>query len=97
MAQAAKVKHDEANGSSLSVPGPMQKFFEQIGEYPRRMRHFFHDVRVETRQVNWPTRQDVVSTTLVVIITVAFFGIFFYFTDRIVSYFIQTLLHYFKA
>jgi len=34
---------------------------------------FLHDVRVEMKQVTWPSREDVVSTTWVVIATVAFF------------------------
>jgi preprotein translocase SecE subunit len=33
--------------------------------------------------VNWPSRQDVWSTTVVVVITVAFFGAFFAITDGI--------------
>jgi preprotein translocase subunit SecE len=97
MAQAAKVKQsDEANSPSFSAAGSLQKFIQQVGEYPRRLGQFFHDVRVETRQVNWPTPQDVRSTTLVVIVTVTFFGAFFFVTDRTVSYFIQHLLAYFK-
>jgi preprotein translocase subunit SecE len=92
MAQAAKLKQDEANGSSLNLPGPLQR----MGSYPERLRKFFHEVRVEMRQVNWPSRPDVISTTVVVIITVAFFGIFFFFVDRGASWFIETLLKLFK-
>ena len=39
-------------------------------------REFLHDVRVEMKQVTWPSREDVISTTGVVIATVAFFGVF---------------------
>jgi preprotein translocase SecE subunit len=35
------------------------------------------------KQVNWPSRADVWSTTVVVTITVAFFGVFFWITDGI--------------
>ena len=38
---------------------------------------FLHDVRVEMRQVTWPTRRKCVSTTGVVIVTVAFLWLFF--------------------
>jgi preprotein translocase SecE subunit len=44
-----------------------------------------HDVRVEMRQVNWPSRADVLSTTIVVAVTVAFFGLYFWITDGIFS------------
>ena len=50
-----------------------------------RLRSFFHDVRVEMNQVNWPSRADVISTTLVVIVTVAFFGLFLFDTDTLLS------------
>jgi preprotein translocase subunit SecE len=92
MAQAEKLKAGESNGPSLNLPGPVQR----IAEYPKRLRQFFHEVRVEMKQVNWPTRPEVTSTTLVVIITVTFFGIFFFFVDRGVSWFIQNLLKLFK-
>jgi preprotein translocase SecE subunit len=43
-----------------------------------------HDVRVEMRLANWPGRQEVWSTTVVVTITVAFFGVFFFLVDGVV-------------
>jgi preprotein translocase subunit SecE len=93
MVQVAKLKQEEATGASLNLPGPLQR----IAEYPRRLMHFFHEVRIELKQVNWPSRPDVVSTTVVVIVTVAFFGVYFFFVDRGASWFIETLLKLFKA
>jgi preprotein translocase subunit SecE len=93
MAQAAKLRQEEAGGSSFAVPGSMSK----LAEYPRRLRQFLHDVRVEMKQVNWPTRADVWSTTVVVIVTVTFFGIFFFFVDRFVNYLVGELQHIFKG
>jgi preprotein translocase subunit SecE len=83
MSQVAKVNRDEAGseGSSFAVPAPVSK----VAEYPRRLRQFLHDVRVEMRQVNWPSRQDVWSTTIVVIVTVAFFAAYFFVTDSVLS------------
>jgi preprotein translocase subunit SecE len=92
IAQSAKLKSGESNGPSLNLPGPVQR----IAEYPKRIQQFFHEVRVELRQVNWPTRPEVSSTTLVVIITVAFFGLYFFFVDRGMSWFIENLLKLFK-
>ena len=70
---AAKVKNEEAqSGIGLAVPRPVSK----LGEYLRRWRQFLHEVRIEMRQVTWPTRNDVVATTTVVIITVFFFALF---------------------
>jgi preprotein translocase subunit SecE len=53
-------------------------------------------VRVEMRQVNWPSRADVISTTVVVAVTVAFFGVYFFLVDSGFSYLIQRVLKYFK-
>jgi preprotein translocase subunit SecE len=48
-------------------------------------KEFLHDVRVEMKQVTWPSREDVVSTTWVVIATVAFFGTFLAIVDKLVQ------------
>jgi len=83
MTQAAKL-NDEQTGSGsapFAVPGPVSK----IAEYPRRLRQFLHEVRIEMKAVNWPSRQDVWSTTVVVTVTVAFFGLFFFVTDWVLT------------
>jgi len=94
MSEAAKLSNEEAGrGSEPSAAG---EFFHRLGAYPRRLREFFHEVRVEMLKVNWPTRQDVVSTTLVVIVTVTFFGLFFAMTDGIFSRAYGWLINYVK-
>ena len=65
------------------------------GQY-ENTRTFLGDVRIEMRQVNWPTGSDVVSTTVVVTVTVAFFGIFFFLVDRGVGELIRRVLEYFQ-
>ena len=67
--QVGKLKNEETQDrtSSFEMPG----FFARLGEHPRRWRNFLHEVRVEMRQVTWPTRNEVISTTWVVIVTVA--------------------------
>lgn len=94
MTEAVKLKEERESGggSSLSVPGPLQK----IAEYPRRWKLFFHDVRSEMSKVVWPSRQDVISMTGVVIVTVAFFGLFFFLTDTTFGYLETVVLNYFK-
>jgi preprotein translocase subunit SecE len=92
MAQAAKLNREETNGgASFSVPEPVGK----IASYPRRMRAFLHEVKVELKQVNWPSRQEVWSTTIVVTVTVAFFGLFFFATDTVFGRAANWVLHYF--
>jgi len=52
-------------------------------------------VRVELRQVTWPTRHEVFVTTWVVIVTVAFFGVFFFGVDSGVSWLVQRAIKFF--
>jgi preprotein translocase subunit SecE len=49
---------------------------ERLSSYPRRLRQFFHDVRLEMRNVTWPTWNDVKSTTFVVVVATFFFGFY---------------------
>ena len=44
-------------------------------------RNFFLEVRNETRRVTWPSRREVYATTLVVILTSTFFGIYLWGLD----------------
>ncbi len=86
--QAVKVKNGEAESGAVAsaASGALQK----VTETARGSREFLHDVRLEMKQVTWPTREDVVSTTWVVVATVAFFGAFLFLVDqglqRVVQY-----------
>jgi len=54
---------------------------------------FFKDVRAEMRKVVTPSREEVQSTTLVVILSVFLFSAFFYVVDSVVGRALQALLH----
>jgi preprotein translocase subunit SecE len=69
--------------------------WERIKAGPHRWGEFLHDVRVEMRQVTWPSREDVMSTTAVVIVAVAFFGLFFFGVDSTVAFLMAQLLRLF--
>jgi preprotein translocase subunit SecE len=88
MAEAIKLKDEGARRSSGSA-NPLAATFEKWGEYPAKWRSFLHDVRVEMRQVTWPTRHEVFVTTWVVIVTVAFFGFYFFGVDSAASWLVQ--------
>ncbi len=101
MAEALKVNNEE---SSISGRGPERpvtprqapEWMQGIGEYPRRFKQFLHEVRVEMRQVTWPTRDDVKGTTVVVILTVFFFGFFLFVVDLGVSQMVERVLKAFR-
>ena len=97
MAEALKVKDEGARrgGGGEGGGNAIAQAFENLGEYPRRWRAFLHEVRVEMRQVTWPTRHEVFVTTWVVIVTVAFFGIYFYGVDSAAFWIVQRVTKYF--
>ena len=49
------------------------------------------------KQVTWPNREDVMSTTGVVIATVAFFGVFLAIADWLIQHGVQRLFDYFHV
>ncbi len=55
-------------------------------EYPKKAKSFLVEVRAEFRKVTWPPRKEVYGTTVVVIITVFFFGFYLYGMDVAMSY-----------
>jgi preprotein translocase subunit SecE len=81
--QAVKVKNEESQGNAITgaAAGIGQKVTGTVSD----TREFLHDVRVEMKQVTWPSREDVVSTTGVVIATVFFFGVFLGVVDWLVQ------------
>jgi preprotein translocase subunit SecE len=55
------------------------------------MMQFPKDVALEMRRVSWPTRSEVASTTVVVLIAVVFFGIYIWGVDSLLAYVFTTL------
>jgi preprotein translocase subunit SecE len=63
---------------------------EKIRWY-KRLTNFLKDVKTEAKKVTWPSRQEVYSTTLVVIIATIFFGFYLFFMDIIFSWVITQI------
>ena len=95
MDEALKVKEQGIRGSGGDGTA-IASSIGKLGAYPKRWKQFMHDVRSEMAKVVWPSRQDVVSTTVVVVITVAFFGLFFLGTDSLFGAMFNWVLNRFK-
>ncbi len=54
-----------------------------------RLKNFYHETRIEMTKVAWPTRKEVIDTTMVVIVAVFFFGFFLFGTDIVLKYVID--------
>jgi preprotein translocase subunit SecE len=52
----------------------------------KRFWTFLKDSKAELKKVTWPSRKEVTSTTLVVIVATVFFGFFLFFMDVIFSW-----------
>ena len=66
---ASDVPAAEGTGGLRSIRLPKLPLGQRIAK-------FYHDVKMEMRRTTWPTRSEVWSTTLVVLIAVVFFGFY---------------------
>jgi preprotein translocase subunit SecE len=62
-----------------------------ISWYGREFRQFAQAARVELRKVVWPTREDTVRTTIMVIVFAIIMGVFFWVLDMILTWLIRWL------
>jgi preprotein translocase subunit SecE len=62
----------------------------------KQLGSFFADVRNEMRKVTFPSRKEVQATTVVVIITVIIFGVYFSVIDYVINGGVQWVLRHSK-
>jgi len=62
-----------AGGAGATAP---QGAVDKVKNYPAQVAQFVHDVRLEMRNVTWPTWKDVQATTMVVVVATFFFGFY---------------------
>ena len=68
---------------------PMKARTQQLGD-------FMHDVRSEMKKVSTPSREQVQSTTLVVIITVFVFALYFWLVDNVLRFSLDKFIYRFS-
>ena len=57
----------------------------------KRLGNFLKDVKAELKKVTWPSKNEVTSTTIVVIAATVFFGFYLFFMDVIFSWVISQI------
>lgn len=67
----------KANKSGKTAPASSPSVFQRMGTYIR-------DVRAEMNRVVWPTRPEVLNSSVVVVTTLLFFIAFITFVDYVV-------------
>ena len=61
----------------------------------RRLSSFLREVKAEMKKVTWPSRNEVYSTTIVVIFATIFFGFYLFFMDVVFSWLITKVKDFF--
>lgn len=70
--KTAMVEHEDSIGGRAR---------ESVTGWWGRSRRFLTEVRNETARVTWPSRKEVYATTIVVILTSIFFGVYLWLVD----------------
>jgi preprotein translocase subunit SecE len=60
-------------------------FLAKVGAWPRSARDYVSELQMEMRRVTWPTWKQVRSTTIVVIVAVFAFAVYFRIVDYVVG------------
>ena len=95
MAQAVKSIASGGAGTGGSEGFARPAWLERITGSFQDFRKFLHDVRTEMTHVTWPSLPEVKSQTLIVIVTIFFFGLFFYVVDSAFGRLIQMIINKF--
>ena len=74
--KTAMVDHEESIGGRAR---------ESVTGWWGRSQRFLAEVRNETGRVTWPSRKEVYATTVVVVLTSIFFGVYLYSIDLILD------------
>ncbi|MCC7237502.1 MAG: preprotein translocase subunit SecE [Bryobacterales bacterium] len=70
---------------SKSAPMDGGKPLAGLQAWPARVKEYVGDLQSEMRRVSWPTREQVQTTTIVVIITVFLFAAYFWAVDLVLG------------
>jgi preprotein translocase subunit SecE len=78
-------------------PTKLETVRKGVGGRIETARLFLSEVRNELKRVTWPTSKEVYATTVVVILTSVFFGIYLFLIDSVFFNTVQWILRRFGA
>ena len=70
----------------------VQEIISGIAAFPGETAQFFREVKVELQKVTFPTRQETVSSTVVVLVLTAIMAVYLGFSDWALARIVQLLL-----
>ena len=56
------------------------------------LKNFYKEVKQETLKVTWPSKQETITTTIMVFVFVFISSLFFLLVDKLVSFIVEFLL-----
>ena len=82
---------------SIATVGAENGITAKVASWPEKIKTFYNDVRMEMKKVTTPSLKEVQATTIVVVITVFIFGVYFWLVDfligRGIDYLVRALGH----
>jgi len=82
---------------AVNTPTTLDNVKEAAGGRFERGRLFLSEVRNELKRVTWPSRKEVYATTVVVILTSMFFGMYLFVLDFGLNSLVQWIFRRFGA
>jgi preprotein translocase subunit SecE len=70
---------------------------ENFGGWWEKSRTFLSEVRNEMKRVTWPSQREVYATTIVVILTSVFFGLYLFGVDILLNNAVRWIFNRFGA
>ena len=68
--------------------------WEQTKGVWQQIRQYVSDVKVETKRVTWPGKQEIYGTTVMVLLTTFLFGIYFWICDQAFQFAVSRALRF---
>jgi preprotein translocase subunit SecE len=94
---AGRVNESRMAMAKTAVVSAQPGFVEQVKGLPERIKSFYGDIRSEMRKVTTPAPKEVKATTIVVIVTVIIFGVYFWVIDGVIGHSLDSIFRYFST
>ena len=80
-----------------NVKAAPMKALDGVTGWFGNLRNFLREVRNELKRVTWPSQKEVYATTVVVIVTAIFFGVYLWGLDQLFEKSVLSLFRFFGA
>ena len=65
-----------------------------VKSWPQKIKSFYTDVRMEMKKVTTPSFKEVQATSIVVVVAVFLFGVYFFLIDNGISFVVNRIIKY---